>query len=160
MDDRATETRSESQWTRLHGHASRCLAPPFFRLTFSDISTETPFLGISQKERFSYPSPNSTVVAGVLSNLSAIEPKANLKHLTSYHTRYYNSDTGKESSEWFYAKILAYTAELASDEQKRSITVESVKHSWKQNSIVSETRMVVQDSSSLPGYPYSTVERV
>ncbi|KAJ7269568.1 peptidase [Mycena rebaudengoi] len=104
-------------------------------LDYMDI-TETPFLGISQKERFSYPSPNSTVVAGVLSNLSAIEPKANLKHLTSYHTRYYNSDTGKESSEWLYAKILAYTAELASDEQKRSITVESVKHSWKQNSIV------------------------
>ncbi|KAJ7914924.1 peptidase [Mycena leptocephala] len=98
--------------------------------------TYTPFLGMSEKPRFSYPSPNSTIVSDVLSHLSTAEPKANLEHFTSYHTRYYNSETGKASSEWLYAKILAYTAELASDEQKPLITVESLKHPWKQNSII------------------------
>jgi leucyl aminopeptidase len=79
-------------------------------------------------------------VSDVLSHLSTAEPKANLEHFTSYHTRYYNSETGKASSEWLYAKILAYTAELASDEQKPLITVESLKHPWKQNSIASASR--------------------
>jgi leucyl aminopeptidase len=95
---------------------------------------------MSEKPRFSYPSPNSTIVSDVLSHLSTAEPKANLEHFTSYHTRYYNSETGKASSEWLYAKILAYTAELASDEQKPLITVESLKHPWKQNSIASASR--------------------
>ncbi|KAJ7468096.1 hypothetical protein FB451DRAFT_1137226 [Mycena latifolia] len=104
-------------------------------IDYMDI-TETPFLGASQKKQFSYPAPNSTIVAGVFPYLSTVEPKVNLEHFTSYHNRYCNSDTGKASSEWLYAKILAYTAELASDEQKLLIDVESVKHTWKQNSII------------------------
>ncbi|KAJ6582932.1 hypothetical protein DFH09DRAFT_1245879 [Mycena vulgaris] len=98
--------------------------------------TETPCLGVSEKQQFSYPTPNSTIVAGVFPHLSTAEPKANLEHFTSYHTRYYDSDTGKASAEWLYAKILTYTAELASEEQKMLIDVEAVKHAWKQNSII------------------------
>ncbi|KAJ6468473.1 peptidase [Mycena sanguinolenta] len=99
--------------------------------------TDTPFLGtLSKKPRFSYPAPNSTIVGGVLTHLSTAEPKANIEHFTSYYTRYYNSDTGRASSEWLYAKILVYTAELASEEQQPLISVESVKHPWKQSSII------------------------
>ncbi|KAJ7039543.1 peptidase [Mycena alexandri] len=101
---------------------------------FMDI-TDTPFLGSSKKPSFSYPAPNSTIVRDVLPHLSTAEPRANLEHFTSYYTRYYNSDPGKASSEWLYAKILAYT-ELASEEQKPLISVESLKHPWKQNSII------------------------
>ncbi|CAK5262994.1 unnamed protein product [Mycena citricolor] len=61
-------------------------------------------------------------------------------HLTSYFTRYYNSDTGKESSEWLYSKILAYTDELASEEQASMINVNLVDHAFKQHSIVSGVR--------------------
>ncbi|KAJ7721733.1 peptidase [Mycena maculata] len=107
--------------------------------------TNTPFLGTGPKKpRFSYPAPNSTIVAGVLSHLSTVEPKANLQHFTSYYTRYYNSDTGKASSDWLFAKILAYTAELASEEQLPLISVESLKHPWKQNSII--VRIAPQDA--------------
>ncbi|KAF7330290.1 Peptide hydrolase [Mycena venus] len=103
---------------------------------FMDI-TDTPLLGtLSQKPNFSYPSPNSTIVSKVFSYLSTAEPKANLEHFTSYHNRYYDSDLGKASSDWLFAKILLYTAELASEEQRPLITVESLKHPWKQNSIV------------------------
>ncbi|KAF7330346.1 Peptide hydrolase [Mycena venus] len=99
--------------------------------------TDTPLLGtISEKPHFSYPPPNSTVVAGVLSHLSKNEAKANLEHFSSYHTRWCYTETGRASSEWLFSKILAYTAELASDEQRQLISVESVKHSWKQNSII------------------------
>ncbi|KAJ7461690.1 peptidase [Mycena galericulata] len=102
---------------------------------FMDI-TETPLLGASEKQRFSYPSPNSTIVATVFPHLSTSEPKANLENFTSYHNRYYDSDSGKASAEWLYAKILTYTAELGSDEQKALIDIEAVKHPWKQNSII------------------------
>ncbi|KAJ7680050.1 peptidase [Mycena rosella] len=102
---------------------------------FMDI-TDTPFLGWSKKKQFSYPAPNSTIVDGVLSGLSKTETRANLEHFTSYHTRYYDSETGKASSEWLYAKILGYTDELASEEQKQLISVKPIKHPWKQNSIV------------------------
>ncbi|KAJ7471088.1 peptidase [Mycena latifolia] len=102
---------------------------------FMDI-TDTPFLGWSKKKHFTYPTPNSTIVNNILSGLSTAETRANLEHFTSYHTRYYNSDTGKESSEWLYAKILAYTAELGSEEQKRLIKVEAIKHPFKQISVV------------------------
>jgi leucyl aminopeptidase len=113
---------------------------PSLKILDCCFSTDTPFLGtVSEKPTFSYPPPNSTIVAGILPSLSTAELKANLEHLTSYHTRYYNSDTGKAASDWLYAKILAYTAELASAEQKPLISVESLKHPWKQNSIVSDS---------------------
>ncbi|KAJ7726996.1 hypothetical protein DFH07DRAFT_704418, partial [Mycena maculata] len=55
-------------------------------------------------------------------------PRVNLAHFSSYHSWYFDSDTGKASSEWLYAKIMAYTAELVSEEQMPLISVESVKH--------------------------------
>ncbi|KAK7032892.1 peptide hydrolase [Favolaschia claudopus] len=103
---------------------------------FMDI-TETPFLGtLSEKPHLSYPSPNSTIVARIFSHLSKDEPRVNLEHLTSYHTRYYQTETGREASEWLYAKILTYTAELASEDQQDLISIEHVDHPWKQKSIV------------------------
>ncbi|KAJ7452945.1 peptidase [Mycena latifolia] len=103
-------------------------------IDFMDI-TDTPFLGWSKKKRFSYPVPNSTIVGAVFSGLSTAETRANLEHFTSYHNRYYNSDTGKASSEWLHAKILAYTAGLASEEQKKLIVVKPITHPFKQISV-------------------------
>ncbi|KAF7291518.1 Peptide hydrolase [Mycena kentingensis (nom. inval.)] len=102
---------------------------------FMDI-TDHPFLGSKPKRRFSYPAPNSSFVATVFPYLTTSEPKAILTHLTSYHTRHYSTETGASASDWLHAKILAYTDELASDTQKPLISVESVKHSWPQSSIV------------------------
>ncbi|KAJ7643578.1 peptidase [Roridomyces roridus] len=102
---------------------------------FMDI-TDTPHLGSSPKQHFSYPPPNSTLVRPVFPHLSTAELKANLWHFTSYHNRAWDSDTGKESSEWLFAKILTYTAELASEELKAMIDVEAVQHPFKQISII------------------------
>ncbi|KAF8142688.1 hypothetical protein K438DRAFT_1877549 [Mycena galopus ATCC 62051] len=100
--------------------------------------TDTPSLGtIFQKPHFSYPPPNSTIVAGILSHLSTVEPKSNLQHLSSYHTRYYDSESGRESSEWLKTQIIAYTTKFASEQQRSLIFIESVEHTeWKQNSII------------------------
>ncbi|KAJ7146957.1 hypothetical protein C8R44DRAFT_864665 [Mycena epipterygia] len=93
-------------------------------------------LGWSTTSESSYPPPNSTIVAGILFHLSKAETQANLEHFTSYHMRYFDSDIGKASSEWFYANILTYAAELASEKKKRLISVEEIEHPWKQNSLV------------------------
>lgn len=100
--------------------------------------TDTPSLGLLSKDKphFSWPSPNSSVVADILPILSTDEPKSNLATFTSFRTRYYNSDTGKASSEWLLQRIQNYTAELASEEQKGLISVEPFKHTWKQTSVV------------------------
>ncbi|KAJ6614598.1 hypothetical protein B0H10DRAFT_2044696 [Mycena sp. CBHHK59/15] len=102
------------------------LAAKTMGFEYMDI-TETPSLGVTKKLQFSYPPPNSTFITGVFPYLSKVEAKANLEHLTSYYTWYYNSGTGRASSD---------------DDQKSMITVESVKHSWKQNSIIIRMRPV------------------
>ncbi|KAJ7460925.1 peptidase [Mycena galericulata] len=107
--------------------------------------TETQSLGtLFKKRRFSYPNPNSTIVAGIISNLTTSEPRENLQHFTSFRTRYCRSDTGKASSEWLLHKIQNYTAELANDEQKPLISLELFRHTWKQPSVI--VRMTSPDS--------------
>lgn len=99
-------------------------------------------LGPSNKKRhFSYPPPSSQLVKEILPLLSTVEPEANLKQFTSFRTRYYNSDTGKASSQWLLAKAMNYTTELASDTQKEMISVKPFKHSWKQDSVVNAPRI-------------------
>ncbi|KAF7353707.1 Peptide hydrolase [Mycena venus] len=107
--------------------------------------TETQTLGkLSPKRRFTYPNPNSTIVSGILGNLTTLEPRKNLEQLSSFRTRYCHSDTGKASSEWLLHRIRNYTAELASEEQRPLISVELFKHTWKQPSVI--VRMASKDS--------------
>ncbi|KAJ7064727.1 hypothetical protein C8F01DRAFT_1127927 [Mycena amicta] len=89
-----------------------------------------------EKQHFSYPPPNSTLVPKILPLLSIKEMKSNLRHFTSFRTRYYNSDTGKASSEWLLQKIRNYTTELASPELQELISVEPFVHKWKQTSVI------------------------
>ncbi|KAJ7468009.1 peptidase [Mycena latifolia] len=88
------------------------------------------------KKHFSYPPPNSTLVENILPLLSVSEMKTILEYFSSFPTRYYNSDTGKASSEWLVQKIRNYTAELATAEQKALISVEPFHHNWKQASVI------------------------
>ncbi|KAJ6628010.1 hypothetical protein B0H10DRAFT_1778708, partial [Mycena sp. CBHHK59/15] len=93
-----------------------------------------------------YPTPSSTLDPKTTLFLSTTESKANLEYFSSFRTWYFNSDTGKASSEWLYNKILSYTTELASDEQKALITVEAFEHRWRQNSII-YPRLTPQNAS-------------
>lgn len=68
--------------------------------------------------------------------LSIEEMKINLEYFSSFRTRYYNSESGRASSEWLLQKIRNYTAELATPEQKTLISVEPFYHKWKQASVV------------------------
>ncbi|KAJ7778602.1 peptidase [Mycena maculata] len=110
--------------------------------------TEAQSLGtFSEKRRFTYPNPNSTIVDGIIGNLTTSELRANLEHFSSFRTRYCHSETGRASSLWLQHKIRNYTAELASADQKPLISVELFEHAWKQPSVI--VRMASQDSVEL-----------
>jgi len=89
-----------------------------------------------EKPHFSYPPPNSSLVEPIFPLLSIQEMKTNLEYFTSFRTRYYNSDSGRASSEWLVQKIRNYTAEFATTEQKALISVEPFHHNWKQASVI------------------------
>jgi len=107
---------------------------------FFDI-TETQDLGFSRslrlKNKPSFPIPNATeIVEPILKTLSVTGPQENLKKFSSFRTRYYRSDTGKQSQEWLLSKISDITAEYASDSLRELITAREFPHSWAQSSII------------------------
>lgn len=105
-------------------------------------STDDQLLGPvkAPKQHFTYPNLNGTkatkIVTSIIANLSVAEPKANLNHLSSFWTRFYNSPSGKASSEWLADKISDYIVQYQSEEDERNITVTLVQHKFLQNSVV------------------------
>ncbi|KAG8763240.1 Leucine aminopeptidase 1 [Ceratobasidium sp. 423] len=87
--------------------------------------------------KHSYGSPNATeLVKPVLKTLSTEGPKANLEKFSSFRTRYYRSETGKQSQQWLKAKIAETTDKFASSNLKTLISISEFPHSWGQNSII------------------------
>lgn len=81
-------------------------------------------------------------VTPLLGNLTQTYMKENLEKLTSFHTRYYKSNYGKQSSEWLLSQINATAAHLLP-----SIDLKPFKHSWPQSSII----------ASIPGKTSKTI---
>jgi leucyl aminopeptidase len=110
-------------------------------LKFFDI-TETQDLGSSAHLRptrkpASFSSPNATdKVKSVLKFLSTEGPKENLQKFTSFRTRYYRSDTGRQSQRWLLAKLSEITSREASDSLQSLITLTEFDHPWGQNTII------------------------
>jgi len=105
---------------------------------FFDI-TDTQDLGFNAhlRHQSTFPSLNATdQVKSVLKTLSTKGPEENLKKLSSFRTRYYRSDTGRESQQWLFSKIAEITDTSASESLRRIITCTEFRHSWAQNSII------------------------
>ncbi|KAK2466341.1 hypothetical protein APHAL10511_001983 [Amanita phalloides] len=89
------------------------------------------------KKKYTYPSLNATdIVYPVIKTLAIKNLEDNLKKFTSFRTRYYRSETGKQSQQWLKNKISEITAEYASDELRSAITINEFSHPWGQNSII------------------------
>jgi len=109
-------------------------------IKFFDI-TETQDLGYKAPLRLQsksiFPSPNATGrVKAVLKTLSTEGPKENLEHFSSFRTRYYRSDTGRQSQQWLLSKISEITTEWAPESLQRIISYSEFPHPWAQNSII------------------------
>ncbi|KAE9371547.1 aminopeptidase-like protein [Stipitochalara longipes BDJ] len=84
-------------------------------------------------------------LAPLIKSLSKDNMKANLEKFTSFHTRYYKSDYGKQSSEWLLKKVQSIIEDAGAD--KYGVYAEHFKHPWGQNSII----------ATVPGSENSTV---
>lgn len=83
-------------------------------------------------------------VGELAGNLSKDEMHKNLEKLTSFHTRYYKSDYGRQSSEWVLERINQIIKEAGAD---GSVSAEAFSHSWPQSSVIAR----------IPGKTNSTV---
>lgn len=71
--------------------------------------------------------------------------QAHLEKFTSFHTRYYKSDTGRESSEWLLDQVQSIIKKSGAD--KHGAHAKPFKHPWGQNSVI----------ATIPGASDSTV---
>lgn len=67
-------------------------------------------------------------------DLSKDNMRTNLEHFTSFHTRYYKSETGIESAQWLYDQVTSVIYESGASDY--GATVEKVAHPWGQFSII------------------------
>ncbi|CAH0015300.1 unnamed protein product [Clonostachys rhizophaga] len=70
--------------------------------------------------------------------------QANLEKLTSFHTRYYKSDYGLQSSDWVLEKVNSIIKEAGAD---GTVYAKSFPHTWQQHSVI----------ATIPGQTNTTV---
>lgn len=115
---------------------------------FMDI-TATPELGALKALKEAPTFPKKPVLQKelypMIANLSKSNMRANLEKLSSFHTRYYKSDYGKQSSEWILKNVQGVIKDAGAD--KYGAYAEHFKHPWGQNSVI----------ATVPGKNNSTV---
>ncbi|KAF7869825.1 hypothetical protein EAF04_004609 [Stromatinia cepivora] len=115
---------------------------------FMDI-TETPELGTlkasSVKVKFPSKPTLQKDLKPLLEDLSKSNMHENLKTFTSFHTRYYKSNYGRQSSEWLLEQVQTLIKDAGAD--KYGTHARHFKHPWGQNSII----------ATIPGQKNSTV---
>ncbi|KAI2622215.1 Zn-dependent exopeptidase [Hypomontagnella submonticulosa] len=80
----------------------------------------------------------------MLKNLSKDLMQEHLEKFSSFHTRYYKSDYGRQSSEWLLKTVRDTIKEAGAD---KHVTASHFEHPWGQNSII----------ATIPGQSNSTV---
>ncbi|CZS91334.1 related to aminopeptidase [Rhynchosporium graminicola] len=117
---------------------------------FMDITT-TQDLGAtiqtSSKKTPSFPSKPTLQkeLNPLLKSLDKDNMQANLETFSAFHTRYYQSDYGRQSSEWLLKTVQKTISDSGAD--KHGASAVQFKHPWGQNSII----------ATIPGKKNSTV---
>ncbi|CAM1511674.1 Fc.00g091870.m01.CDS01 [Cosmosporella sp. VM-42] len=83
-------------------------------------------------------------VAALSKHLDKGDMKANLEKLTSFHTRYYKSDYGLQSSDWVLGKVNEIIKEAGAEE---NVFAQPFPHTWQQHSVI----------ATIPGQSNTTV---
>lgn len=112
--------------------------------------TETQDLGtnrLSTRGSVEFPKKcaRQSQVKKLAKSLEKSHMKTNLEKLTSFHTRYYKSDWGLQSSDWLQEKVASIIKEAGAEES--GIVVQSFPHTWKQHSVI----------ATIPGQSNSTI---
>lgn len=94
-----------------------------------------------------YPTPSAhDQVTSVIKTLTTDGPRELLEKFSSYRTRYYRSETGKESQKWLLSRIEQITAEAAMPELRALITINEFAHPWGQNTVIARINGSSTDS--------------
>jgi len=103
--------------------------------------------GISSKSKPVFPHDVSLQkeVRPLLKDLSKVGMQDHLKTFTSFHTRYFKSDYGRQSSEWLLQQVQDTIKAAGAD--KHGVEAKHFKHPWGQHSII----------ATIPGKSNSTV---
>lgn len=126
--------------------------------------TETPSLGalslsrtaVKKTVKFPQKPAYKETLTPLMKHLSKKNMRSNLEVFTSFHTRYYKSTSGAESSAWLYGRVNKTIYE--SGAHKHGADVKVFPHPWGQNSVIatipgkSEKTVVIgahQDSINL-----------
>ncbi|KAF9932794.1 Leucine aminopeptidase 1 [Linnemannia zychae] len=72
-------------------------------------------------------------VARYVDQLSTANMEVALKEFTTFHTRYYKSETGKQSAQWLYKQISDLIEESEADSD---VSIRKFQHNWDQFSII------------------------
>ena len=107
-------------------------------INFMDI-TDTQDLGtlnanIQSKVTFPDKIAYNDTLRPMMKNLSKKHMRKNLEKFTSFHTRYYRSDYGAQSSAWLLGRVNDTLTEAGAIEKGAS--VKAFTHSWGQSSII------------------------
>ncbi|MCJ1479436.1 Leucine aminopeptidase 1 [Lambiella insularis] len=119
-------------------------------LNFMDI-TDTPDLGLfstQSRSRVKYPSKptHNSTLAPMMKHLSKKNMRKHLEKFTSFHTRYYKSDYGAQSSAWLYTQVNRTVTNSTAPEHGGA-SVKVFPHPWGQASVI----------ATLPGKSNKTV---
>ncbi|KAH8593508.1 aminopeptidase-like protein [Bisporella sp. PMI_857] len=111
-----------------------------------DLGTINEFYADSKKET-SFPSKTAyeKELKPLLDNLTKSNMEDNLKTFTAFHTRYYKSDYGAQSSKWLLKNVQGLIKDAGAE--KYGVHAEHFKHPWGQHSII----------ATIPGKSNSTV---
>lgn len=101
---------------------------------------------IATKETVTFPKKcvKQDDVSSLSKHLEKQNMQKNLEKLTSFHTRYYKSDYGLQSSDWVLEKIHEIIDTAGANE---TVTAESFPHTWQQHSVIAK----------IPGKSNSTI---
>ncbi|CAO1633901.1 unnamed protein product [Sympodiomycopsis kandeliae] len=115
-------------------HYLRWKGVNFFDVTdHLELGTTYSFANVLDAERsasFPLKLSHQKQVQDVHSLLSEKGPRENIAKFSSFRTRYYKSETGRQSQQWLLSKIREYTS------SDPDIEVNEFEHPWSQNSIL------------------------
>jgi len=119
---------------------------------FMDI-TETPTLGFSgfmlptaANAKYEYPQPGNytKAIKSIVNTIELDDMKAFLKKFSSFRTRYYRSDTGKQSQQWLMSQL----KDIAKGH--KGMSVKEFPHTWGQNSLIVRIEPADKKMASAP----------
>lgn len=129
----------------------------FFDITDHTLETRLRLAEIATTKKNIVKFPKKTAqnetVSGLIKSLDKNKMRAHLETFTSFHTRYYKSDYGRQSSEWLLGQVNKTLTEAGVG------SVRHFEHPWGQNSIIatlpgkSEKTIVIGAVSNVP-FPF------